>query len=320
MESLVKIRLKPTGVWTTPWQADSLLGSLAVAWVRWHGVDALRRDFLDPWLAGKPRFVISDAFPNDALPAPASLPLPFWDWPPEQHKNVKKLEWLSGRGFHAIQRGQRPNIEGDIPDVPVQDGVRMRSTISRSTDSAGSEGGELFQVPYSNLGDPDAHLIIYARADDGGMDILIQSLKLLGMTGYGARAATGHGAFDLRGNPEPCPDLDDVPEADGFISLSTYQPAPADPTEGYWRSFVKYGKMAPEFQRQAIFKRPQVMLRPGACFPVQGNPEPFYGGAIPTERLLSDGNQECLARRGVYPVQAAFALAVPMIWKEESGQ
>ena len=51
MDALVRLRLRPLGVWTTPWQADSLLGALAVAWARFHGTEALRRDLLDP-LAG----------------------------------------------------------------------------------------------------------------------------------------------------------------------------------------------------------------------------------------------------------------------------
>ncbi len=73
MDTLVRLKLKPLGVWTTPWQSDSLLGAMACAWVRSRGQDALRRDFLDPWLAQEPLFVISDAFPGDSLPAPAGL-------------------------------------------------------------------------------------------------------------------------------------------------------------------------------------------------------------------------------------------------------
>lgn len=322
MESLVKLRLKPTGVWTTPLQADSLLGSLAVTWVRWHGVDALKRDFLEPWLAGEPRFVISDAFPANALPAPASLPLPIWDWPANRRKAVKQIEWLSPSAFSAMQRGERPDLDESASyidkGVSIEKGVRMRNEVDRSSDSAGGEGGNLFTAPYQDLSNHESHLTIYARADTGGMDILVRSLELLGMTGFGARATAGHGGFDLDGDPEACPDLDDVPSADAFVSLSTYQPAPSDPVDGYWRSFVKYGKMAPEFHgANIIFKRPQIMLRAGACFRTGQAPNPYYGGVIPSERLLSDGNRQRLADRDIHPVQGAFALALPMVWKEE---
>ena len=48
MEALARLKLRPLGVWTTPWQADSLVGALACAWARSHGVAALRRELLDP--------------------------------------------------------------------------------------------------------------------------------------------------------------------------------------------------------------------------------------------------------------------------------
>ena len=61
MDTLVRLRLRPLGAWTTPWQADSLLGAVAVTWARAYGVGALMRDLIEPWLAGEPPFVVSDA-------------------------------------------------------------------------------------------------------------------------------------------------------------------------------------------------------------------------------------------------------------------
>ena len=287
-----------------------------MAWARSHGPAALRRDLLDPWLAHQPPFVISDAFPGDALPAPAHLALPLWEWCPERFKEIKNLRWLSQTDFRELQRGTRPALE-DVPGVDVRNHVRMRNSISRDTNTTSGEGGNLFPVAYSDLSSDRAVLTLYARATGAGQDILTGALGLLGRTGYGARATTGHGGFEVQGDPVPCPELDDVPNPDAFVSLSTFQPAAADPVEGYWRSFVKYGKLAPEFQDAAVFKRPQVMLAPGACFRAGGPPRHFYGGAIGPERLLSDGARETLAQRDVHPVQAAFALAVPTVWKKE---
>ena len=310
MDTLVRIRLRPLGVWTTPWQADSLLGAMACAWARSRGKDALRRDFLDPWLAGAPQFVVSDAFPGDSLPAPASLPL--WDWPSDQRKAVKKHRWVTVGDFRRIQKGIRPNLEP--PGISVRDRLRLRNAVSRTSNSAG-DGGELFEVPFSSLSSADGHLTIFARTYRDGMDILTEALELLGRTGYGADASVGHGAFELSDEPAHCPDLDDVLDADGFISLSTFQPASTDPSVGFWRVFVKYGKLAPEFHGSAVFKRPQVMLEAGACFHTRHRPKPFYGGAIGPERLLSDGARSALAAVDVHPVQAAFSLAVPMTWR-----
>ena len=321
MDSLVRIKLRPLGVWSTPWQADTLTGALANAWARSNGPGAIERDFLDPWLAGSPSFVLSDAFPGDTLPAPAGLPV-WWDWPHEDYKRVKKRDLLSPEDFGRIQRGMRPELNGDDPGIAITDHARLRNAISRATDTTG-DGGELFEVPFSTLerrGDHPAEeerylfLSLYARADSGGLDLLVNCLEMLGRTGYGADASVGHGGFVLEAEPEPFPELDDVPDADSFVSLSTFQAAASDPVDGFWRMFVKYGKLAPEFQDIAIFKRPQAMLRPGACFRTQAPPKPHYGGPITADRLFTERDRLALAERSVRPAQPAFALAVPMIW------
>ncbi len=310
MEALARLKLRPLGVWTTPWHADSLLGALACAWVRSHGAAALRRDLLDPWLADEPPFVLSDAFPGDCLPVPAAVPL-WWDWPAERRKDVKKHRWLTAADFRRVQHGEQPELE-PVP-VSARDHVRLRNAISRVADTAGMADG-LFEVPYSDMNEPGQGLSLYVRATRRGLDVLMQALVLLGRTGYGADASVGHGGFELLEEPRPCPWLDDVPEAAGFISLSTWQPARTDPVAGFWRVFVKYGKLAPEFHATAVFKRPQVMLEAGACFRTGGPPRSYYGGAIGTERLLADTDRRALAALDVRPVQAAFGLAVPTRW------
>lgn len=315
MDTLARLELKPLGVWTTPWQADSLLGAIACTWARTHGQDALRRNLLDPWRAGDPPFVISDAFPGDLLPVPVGVPL-WWKWPPDARKAVKKRRWIDTTDFRRIQRGEKPMLD-QVP-VPVRENVRLRNSILRGPKETGASG-ELFEVPYSDLisDADDRHLTIYCRASEHGMDLLVQALEMLGRTGFGADASVGHGAFEPAGDPERCPEFSDVTDADGFISLSTYQPAPADPTDGFWRTFVKYGKLAPEFHDRAVFKRPQVMIEAGACFRTGDPPRPFYGGLIEPERLLAAPARETLAETGVHPVQAAFALAAPIRWPFE---
>lgn len=317
MGPLVRLTLRPAGVWTTPWQADSLLGAMACEWARTRGQDAMRRDFLDPWLADEPAFVVSDAFPGSSLPSPAVLPL-WWDWPPEQRKAVKQTRWLTKDDFARVQRGTEPRLEE--PSITTRDHVRLRNALSRATNSAGDHG-ELFEVPFSTLSrsdDREAHLTIFARtAGDRGATVLVEALTMLGQTGYGADASVGHGGFDIDRELTPCPELDDVPSAAGFVALSTYQPTARDPGNGFWRAFVKYGKLAPELHGTAVHKRPQVMLEPGACFRTDGTPKPFYGGPIGPDRLLSTPARESLAAVDVRPVQAAFALALPIIWCED---
>ena len=328
MDTLVSVTLQPAGVWATDWQADTLLGALATVWARFRGAEALRRDLLEPWRAGEPPFVISDAFPEGTLPAPALLPLR--GWKPEDHKKVKKLNRLSREHFRATQNGagidlgekpEEDNAADKKPAIEIKSGIRMRNTIDRTAGTAGAAGGSLFPTAYRQLSESNAALTLFARTTAEGTAILRDALALLGQTGFGANASVGYGGFEVVGDPEPCPELDEVPDADGFISLSTFQPAPADPTEGYWRMLIKYGKLAPEFQRlhpQAAFKLPQVMLQPGACFRTGDRPAPFYGNAIGPERLFAPEVRQALAEHNVEPVHPAFALAVPMAWQGEN--
>ena len=318
MDTLVRIRLWPAGVWTTNWHADTLLGALAAVWARFKGAAALRRDLLEPWRDGDPPFVISDAFPEGMLPAPALLPLR--RWPAEQRKKVKQLSWLSLEQFRAAQAGEGVALD-EVPSIKIEKGIQMRNAIDRKAGTAGAAGGNLFQTAYSYLSKPDAVLELYARTSADGQSILMEALHLLGQTGFGANASVGYGGFDVEGDPVLCPELDEVEAADGFISLSTFQPAATDPVDGFWRVFIKYGKLAPEFQRlhpQAAFKQPQVMLEPGACFRTGDQPRPFYGGAVGPERLFQKEAAQALAARNVTPAQPAFALAVPMAWRKEN--
>ena len=82
---------------------------------------------------------------------------------------------------------------------------------------------------------------------------------------------------------------------------------------------MKYGKLGPDFGVRSVFKRPQFMLRPGACFR-QPPPLPEWAGRlIPSEHLIPAATLDELRDRGIHPVQPAFALAVPMKWAKECG-
>ena len=315
MDTLVRLRLRPLGAWTTPWQADSLLGAVAVTWARAYGVGALMRDLIEPWLAGEPPFVVSDALPGDRLPVPATLAL--WDWPQERRKEIKKLRTLSPADFASVQRGVAPALEGS-PGTMISDHIRMRNSISRASGSTSDGTSDLFEIPYSVLRDPDVGPDPVRTSGRGrpGHPVTGHS-RCSDRLGTAPTPRVGHGGFELVEAPVPCPELDAVTDADGFVSLSTYQPAPNDPVDGCWRVFVKYGTLAPEFHDVAVFKRPQVMLEPGACFRTEAHPGPFYGGAVGSDRLLGQTARRSLAARGVHPVQAAFALAVPMVWRKD---
>jgi hypothetical protein len=66
----------------------------------------------------------------------------------------------------------------------------------------------------------------------------------------------------------------------------------------------------------SVFKRPQWMIRAGACFRQTGLRREWYGRWIPAEHLLLDDARGQLEAAGVRAGQPAFALAVPLRWVE----
>jgi len=311
--NLVRLRIKPLGSWLTPWQADTLLGALASVCARAYGTQRLERDLLEPWQAGEPPFVLSDAFPGDFLPAPACLSL--WPWPEEKRKVVKRSQWLSQEQFRDLQSGRQP-VLSDETTKKLQSDVRMRNTLDRQLDSTGLSGS-LYETPATVLAQNCPCLSLYAKIAAGKEALLGELMGCLTEFGFGADASVGQGHFEWDGRFEDASWLTKVDAADGWISLSTFQPDHRDPTDGYWRSFVKYGKLGPDFGVEGVFKRPQWMLRPGSCFREEGIVRDWYGRVIGGSELLSASTANELAASGVHPVQAVFACAVPMKWTKE---
>jgi CRISPR-associated protein Csm4 len=256
---------------------------------------------------------VSDAFPGDLLPSPAHLPL----LPGLRAQDGKKLrtDWLTADEFRSVQRGTVPPSFGQERRVPYREVVRLRNSIDRAVNSTG-ESGELYEAAGELLATADT-LAIFARVAEHRLDWAASLFALLAETGYGADVAVGAGEVELAGPPEVVSDFEPMVDANGWVSLSTFQPAKDDPTDGCWRSFVKYGKLGPDIATTSVFKRPQWMLRAGACFRTTGPRRDWYGHWIGTKELLTDRTCRELKTSGVLPGQPAYALALPLHWVGE---
>jgi CRISPR-associated protein Csm4 len=313
---LLRLKLIPVTAWATPWQADTLLGMLAAVYGRVRGPDRLEEDLLTPWRRGEPPFVVSDAFPGDLLPAPASLTL--WPWPDTERRQVKRTEWLSPAQFAAVQSGRQPSLT-EIASPPFRSWLRIRNTLNRTSNATG-DAGSLYEVPVTLLSKQYSYLSLYIKVEPDKEKLFGEALSFLADSGFGADTSVGQGHFRILENSGDVNWLSSAEHADAWISLSTFQPASHDPTIGYWQSFVKYGKLGPQFGIDNVFKKPQWMLRSGACFRQGGVPKDRYGRLIDTGDLLPQSVLAQLASKNVRPVHPAFALAVPMKWAEEYRQ
>ncbi|GJQ27111.1 MAG: hypothetical protein HBSAPP02_21430 [Phycisphaerae bacterium] len=314
---LYRLKLCPRSPWRTPWQADTLIGALCATAARVHGAAFLRQRLIEPMLAGSPPCVLSDAFPGDLLPVPVTVRLA--QPPPDaDRKAVKRGRWLSRDDFLTL-RAATPDADVPwdrfLPDSAVfLDETTRHNTLARDSDASLEEGG-LFSRPDTHLrtghNGRTALTLYFRAADDAAADLLRDLLHELSLTGFGADVATGRGQFEIAGDPEPATDLDAAPQdADGLIVLSTFQPAPGDPTDGCWEAFPKFGKLGPDLGLADVRKHTLIMFRPGACFRTDPA-RPFLGRALPMDLVLPQASASELRARSIELVHPAFGLAVP---------
>lgn len=304
---LYRLEVHPRASWVTPWQADTLSGMLCWALARTEGSDELVRCVLQPALEGNPPFVLSDAFPGGMLPMPSSFRTQ--NWPADVRKAVGGARWLRVADFGDFQRTGQLRPEMAVLEDPILTASALHNSISRSSGTVGG-GGNLFAQTERALRPGFATLDVYARVDPGWEGRLLGLFHLLSRSGFGADASTGKGDFEISGGLTPASELDaSEGAAAGFVVLSTFQPAKADPTDGAWETFTKYGKLGAGFGLENVFKRPTLMLKAGAVF--RGESRGFVGRAIPAAELLAPETVDTLKQSGVSPVQLAFGVVVP---------
>lgn len=221
----------------------------------------MRQQLIDPALAGQPPFVLSDAFPGDRLPLPAAVRT--LDVPAELRKPLKRARWLLRESFRQLQAGSVPGTGEMLRDAGVLEYTQLRNTISRASQTTDTDGG-LFPTEESVLKKGIRHLTVYARVVPEFVEPLGRLIKELADWGFGSDRTAGKGQFRLDGGLEAVPELDEPVDADGCVVLSTFQPAGGDPTDGAWEAFTKYGKLGPDFGLENVFKRPIIVLLPGA--------------------------------------------------------
>ncbi len=287
-----KIKIKITSGTITPFHADTIYGHLCWALAHRDGEKALRA-FLEPFIKGDPPFLLSDGFPGSLLPKPLSTE--FIIGIPDVGKEWKKIDLLNFDDFNTIRAGKscRRPAYGDQTKIIST----PHNTINRLTNTTLVEGG-VFSLKEISV--PEISIYLKAVSNDW-KDQVIDLLKEVSKSGYGRKKSIGKGQFSVEGVSEFS--FPEVQGANGFITLSNFCPNESDPTEGLFKTFVKYGKLGEEFTFCGNpFKRPLLMIKTGSVFRTEGKPKEFYG------RMVLDGispiKQEV--------VHYAYAFAVPI--------
>lgn len=278
---LYRIKIYPRSSYITPWQSDTLMGSLCWVLRQMHGESELE-EFIGSCLEGFYPFAISDAFPGDLLPRP--LVTLRHDREGQLNRQVamdryvaarraKKASYVSLTEFTAIASGNPVDLK---PPGPVEvSAATLHNSVSRHSGS--TIDGSLFEEQ-ERFG-TEAYLSLYARVADGWLDKFSALVEGLARKGYGKRTSVGKGAFSA-GKPELFEGFKELNEPNAVVMLSNYIPAAGDPQQGRYRSFVKYGKLGGDFTfLENPFKKPVMMFKPGSVF-WDDKPRAVYGRTV----------------------------------------
>lgn len=272
-----------------------------MCWALAHreGEDKLKW-FLEPFKQGNPPFLLSDGFPRDLLPKPLSADI---NVEAEVRKSIKRIDFVLPGDFNLIRNAQSSQPADRTSGLDTY--LSSHNTISRLTNSTLAEGG-VYSLKQTFV--PEINIYLKAITDDW-KEKVVDLLKDLAKGGYGRKKSIGTGHFLVQ---EVMPfSFSSVDRANGFVTLSNFCPAENDPTEGLFKTFVKYGKLGEEFTFCGNpFKRPLVMIRAGSVFKTNGSPREFYG------RMIKEG----IAHAKHEVVQYEYAFTVPLIYSDFKGE
>lgn len=310
-----RLSIKPTSVHLTEWQADTLFGTLCWA-LRHREGEAELNEFLEPFRAGDPPFLISDGMPAGHLPFPFHMRLmplpPLLDLETyRKQKELKKVRHLREEQFKKACRGEEVQLDekaGELTRAASQLHASINRITGTTTAADEDSGGNLFELHGWVPRKRDSGISLYIADRSGNhKDKVVELLRDVELTGFGKKKSSGMGAFTIDGDAEEWEPPSTNGKADGFVSLSGFVPAAKDPTAGFWQLKVKHGKLGEEYAVGGDpFKYPWIVLEAGSSFVTRDEPREVYG------RMLEKISP-------TYPdvVQYGYAFPIPMVIPQE---
>lgn len=304
------LKIKPRTPFLTPILADTLWGLLVWAYRYLHGESKVS-EFI-PSDETPPPLLVSDAFPDDYLPRPV-LPLTV-----EQIQSFLLLEGVdknSEQDLHYIAAAKRwleksllpreqvwPVLTGERNFLDLlKDGIaeelssislakqkknelitkvaRRHNVIDRKRGSSRSENG-LYTHQEHHL---SGIWRIYLRTVFPP-EVLRPLFEFVGQNGFGKRASTGCGQFELLGSFEKHKLFEPPAGANGFMTLASsfVVEKPSDLAEAHYGFHIRRGKIGPQWghhQPGDFLKRPLVLFKAGSIFR-SSNPNREWQGKL----------------------------------------
>lgn len=286
---LYKAGIMPKSAFSSPLQSDTFFGSFCWSYRYLYGESGLEK-LLHKSVDEKPQIIFSNAYPENYLPLPMGVydterqPFNMAEMAEakkiyQQNKKYKKFTLIHKDAFKKIQNGERKGYSQFLNDEQIVQVNSVHNMVGRADGTVGStEGsGNLFVMNgfYTNKFEIfDVYILSVLDKD-----IIWKVLLLMSELGIGAGKSSGKGHFEpISINEET--ELATCQNANGYMAISNFIPAAGDPSDGWYKTFVKYGKLDREYAAgQFPFKKPLLYIQSGAVFKTS-QPKPWYGSCI----------------------------------------
>lgn len=310
--NLYKITVKPVSSWCSPLQSDTFFGAFCWSYLYEYGEDALRV-LIQNCKNGKPDIIFSNAFPSGRLPAPVNIrefvkekeqPTTKRERYEKYINDKKKMSMILLSDFNKLINGDEGILrQNDHVQEPEQKlSMEWRNMVSRQTDRVENINGEssLFEVE-QYFSQSAFDIFIYSSFEKRILRTVLQKMFYYGI---GAQRSVGKGAFQMIGDVELFSGFEIPADSNAFVALSNFIPQRNDPTEGFYKAFVKYPKVSLTSNAEdSPFKKPIIFIQAGSIFrdcPVRE----FYGSCIENIAL----REGCISDEIII---GAYTIAVP---------
>jgi CRISPR-associated protein Csm4 len=341
--TIYRLTIRPLTSFRTPLQSDTIFGHLMWALRYLEGEEALT-DFLDRYRGGAPPLLVSAGFPGDTLPVPVLSEDKADDEGEEgqigtersladevvEHALRKALEderylplaqWrklaseLSPDKLHELRLEAREELRR-VRKGATEHAV-TRTAVDRITGSA--REGRLF-VSHEVFYAPHRTFDIWHKvmSDENGLaERLTRWWRWVERNGFGSGKSSGHGTFrfqDEDGLVEAGSELPQVEEPNGFVTLSAWVPKAGDPTDVTYRTRIKRGKLGEALAVPSPWKKPLLMLEPGAmaCLHRGDAVTDWYGRLVENVHWAGETVPEMQRTAVENVVQLGYAFPLPV--------
>jgi CRISPR-associated protein Csm4 len=337
---IYKLTIRPLTSFRTLLQSDTIFGHLMWALRYLEGEPALE-SFLQRYRDGDPPLLVSAGFPSGTLPVPVLpprsqasgaeeadladrvvgsmlrrsleaddyLPLPQWR---------ELAQAMSSETLHRLRREARAALR-ELRQTAERQAV-TRTAVDRITGSA--REGQLFVSDEMFYAPGRTFDVWHKLEEDGGklLDRLTAWWRWIERNGFGGGKSTGHGALRIEGEglAEAGTELPQVEAPNGFVTLSAWVPAQDDPMDVTYRTRIKRGKLGESLTSPSPWKKPLLMLEPGAAAHL-GRTETvraWYGRVVEDMHWVGESVPETQRDAVEGVVQYGHAFPLPVHFRE----